>query len=244
MARRPQDISEDDILHLHRLVLRGIDDSQAGFYRNVSVRISGSNVVLPNPGKVPDLMAEFAHWLKQADGLPAAALAAEAHYRLVTIHPFADGNGRTARLLMNMILLLEGYPSAIIRKEDRLKYIGALEKAQLGGTKDDYTRLVVKSMLRSCNIYLKAIKGESAAPVSGGDLLKIGALARQVGENNSTLRHWTKEGLLEVADVTESGYQLYQPEMVERVRLIKKLKQERWTLAEIKNKLPPSGPDA
>ena len=62
-------------------------------------------------------------------------LAAEAHYRLVTIHPFTDGNGRAARLLMNMILLMSGYPAAIIRKRDRLAYIDSLEKVQLGGSK-------------------------------------------------------------------------------------------------------------
>ncbi len=68
-------------------------------------------------------MNEFIYWLKNTADLHPVTLAAEAHYRLVTIHPFVDGNGRTARLLMNMILLMKGYPAAIIRTRDRLAYI-------------------------------------------------------------------------------------------------------------------------
>ena len=129
--RRPHSLTEEDILQIQYLIMKGIDDLNAGRYRVTPVRISGSAVALPNPRKVPDLMAGFAKWLKLATGLHPVELAAEAHYRLVTIHPFTDGNGRTARLLMNMILLMSGYPAAIIRKRDRLDYIDSLEKAQL-----------------------------------------------------------------------------------------------------------------
>ncbi|AFC71093.1 Fic family protein [Rickettsia australis str. Cutlack] len=65
-------------------------------------------------------------------------LAGEAHYRLVTIYPFSDGNGRTARLLMHLILIMEGYPPAIIRPQERLPYITSLETAQFGGSKEKY----------------------------------------------------------------------------------------------------------
>lgn len=91
-------------------------------------------------------------------------LAAEAHYRLVTIHPFVDGNGRTARLLMNMILLMQGYPAAIIRKRDRLSYINALEKAQLGGSKDQYLELIFKAVNIARLIYIcRQQKGKQPA---------------------------------------------------------------------------------
>ena len=73
-------------------------------------------------------MDELCGWLSERPKLHPIELAAEAHYRLVTIHPFVDGNGRTARLLMNMILMMNGYPPAIIRKRDRLSYIDSLEK--------------------------------------------------------------------------------------------------------------------
>ncbi|ABS76904.2 Fic family protein [Coxiella burnetii] len=155
--RSPQDLNEQDIFTIHHIILKGIDDENAGRYRNVSVRIAGSRVVLPNPMKVPDLMTNFIRFLKQPSALHPVEFAAEAHYRLVTIHPFVDGNGRTARLLMNIILLMSGYPTAIIRKRDRLAYINALEKAQLGGPKTNYFNFA-RAVDRSLDIYLKAAK--------------------------------------------------------------------------------------
>lgn len=237
VKRKPSSLTEKDILHIHDIILKGIDDANAGHYRSVPVRISGSAVVLPNPRKVPDLMQDFVEWLKHSGNLHPVELAAEAHYRLVTIHPFVDGNGRTARLLMNMILLMTGYPSAIIRKRDRLAYIGSLEKAQLGGSKDDYLKIIAKAVDRSLDIYLKAANGEDAEQPESDMLLKIGELAKQTGESNSTIRHWTKKGLLDVAEVTEAGYQLYAPDMIERIKQIHALKEQRLTLHEIKERL-------
>ena len=113
-------LTEHTLLDLHAMILHGIDDANAGRYRSIPVRISGSRVVLPNPAKVPGLMSEFFGELSAMKGSHPVELAAEAHYRLVTIHPFIDGNGRTARLLMNLILLQHGYPPALIRKRDRV----------------------------------------------------------------------------------------------------------------------------
>ena len=237
VKRKPHDVDERDILQMHALVLKGIDDLNAGRYRSIGVRISGSTVVLPDPMKVPDLMAEFAEWIRRSSNLHPVALASEAHYRLVTIHPFVDGNGRTARLLMNMFLLMNGFPSAIIQMRERLKYIGSLEKAQLGGSKDDFLRLISRAVERSLDIYLKALSGAPESDADEERLLKIGNLAKRVGVANSTIRHWTKEGLLEVADVTASGYQLYAPDMVARIAEIRAMKKKRYTLQEIKTAL-------
>lgn len=137
-GRTRQEISEDDVLDIHHLILQGIDKINAGRYRRVSVRTAGSTTVLPNWVKVPDLMSEFYFWLHSAEDVHPVLLAADAHYKFVSIHPFVDGNGRTARLLMNLLLMQQGYPPALIRPEDRLQYIDALEQAQLGGTLDDY----------------------------------------------------------------------------------------------------------
>jgi len=237
VKRKPTSLSQKDILYIHDIILKGIDDATTGHYRSVPVRISGSAVVLPNPRKVPDLMANFVEWLSVDEKLHPVELAAEAHYRLVTIRPFVDGNGRTARLLMNMILLMMGYPAAIIRKRDRLAYIDSLEKARLDGQKKDYLKIIAKAVDRSLDIYLKAVMGEDAEQPENEVLLKIGQLAKQVGENNSTIRHWTKEGLLEVAEVTKAGYQLYAPDMIERVKQIHTLKKQRLTLQEIKDRI-------
>jgi len=243
VRRRPHSLTEEDILHIHYLIMKGVDDLNAGRYRVTPVRISGSAVVLPPPRKVPDLMNGLAKWLKLATGLHPVELAAEAHYRLVTIHPFTDGNGRTARLLMNMALLMSGYPAAIIRKRDRLTYIDSLEKAQLGGSKDAYMKIVARAVDRSLDIYFKAAKGETDTGDTDGSLLKTGELAKLVNQRNSTIRHWTKEGLLEVAEITDAGYQLYSQEMVERIRLINEFKSRRFTLKEIREKILRDSPD-
>lgn len=234
MKRSPEDLGERDILQMHSVVLRGIDDATAGRYRDIGVRISGSTVVLPNPLRVPDLMAEFADWLREPGELHPVELASKAHYRLVTIHPFVDGNGRTARLLMNMILLMSGYPAAIVRKRERLRYIGSLEEAQLGGSKKDYLKLISKAVERSFDIYLKALSGAPNSDSDEGRLLKIGELAKRVGVANSTIRHWTKEGLLDVAEITDAGYQLYAPGMIARIAEIHAMKKKRYTLQEIR----------
>jgi Fic family protein len=237
IKRKPSDLREKDILKIHEIIFDRIDRENAGFYRRVPVRISGSAVVLPNPKKVQTLMDEFFSWIKNETKMHAVELAAEAHYRFVTIHPFIDGNGRTARLLMNMILMMKGFPPAIIRKNDRLTYIKSLEKPQLvngeGDSKNDYFKLISSAVDRSLNIYLKAIDGESAEP-ENDKLLKIGELAKATNQSVPTIRHWTKEGLLEVAEITESGYQMFSEEMVVRVKKIEGMKEKRMNLSEIK----------
>lgn len=228
--------SESELLRLHSLILRGIDDENAGCYRGVTVMISGSSVVFPNPFKVPERMTEFIQWLGATKDLHPVELAAEAHYRLVTIHPFIDGNGRTARLLMNLVLISHGYPPAIISKRERLAYISSLEKAQLGGSLEDYLKIISKAVDRSLNIYLKAIKGEDAEPMEKSqELVKIGSIAKQVEETVPTIRYWTNEGLLKVSEFTDSQYALYdKAETCARVSQIHKLKAQRFTLREIK----------
>jgi DNA-binding transcriptional MerR regulator len=88
------------------------------------------------------------------------------------------------------------------------------------------------------DIYLAAARGESAeAEADAANLMKIGALAKAVGVTVATIRLWTAEKRLEVADVTASGYQLYSPDMIARCELIRTLKEQRLTLSEIKSRL-------
>ncbi len=236
-----ESLTEHDILDIHNTILKGIDDDSAGHYRSIPVRISGSEVIFPNHRKVPDLMERFIVDITSQSQIHPVEIAAEAHYQLVTIHPFVDGNGRTARLLMNLILMQQGYPPALIRKRDRLKYIQSLEQAQLGGSKDSYYKIIADAVNRSLDIYLSALSDDQSfvtevRPASE-QLLRIGALAKATGESNATIRFWTKEGLLEVADTTAASYQLYSPTMIERVRRIRNLQSQRFTLKEIKEKI-------
>lgn len=164
-----QHVTEDDLLTIHRLILHGIDDANAGHYRYVPVRIAGSTTVLPNYAKMPELMADFMAWLQDESPFHEVKIAAEAHYRLVSIHPFVDGNSRTARLLMNLLLMQAGYPPAIIRPEDRRVYLTALEKGQTTGDTADYYQVIYQAVDRSLDIYLAASEGESESSVSRQD---------------------------------------------------------------------------
>jgi Fic family protein len=240
VKKKPHQIDESTILNIHKIILNGIDGHSAGTYRRVPVRIAGSPVIMPNPAKVPDLMNAFFDWLKEKSKMHSAQLAAEAHYRLVTIHPFSDGNGRTARLLMNLILMQSGYPPAMIRPKDRVSYIRALEQAQTGGSIDDFEDVIAKAVERSLDIYLKAIKQKdlpASAKLKRGKLLKIGELAKRTGESVPTLRFWLKEGLISSARRTPSGYQLFDNDMIERIKLIHVLQDRRLTVAEIRDKI-------
>jgi len=240
IKKKPHQIDEKTILEIHRLVLKGIHDDAAGRYRDLPVRIAGSTVILPNAAKVPVLMKQLSAWLASKPDIHPVELAAQAHYRLVTIHPFTDGNGRTARLLMNLILMQSGYPPAIIRPKDRLRYISGLEQAQLGGSIDDFDNFIGEATERSLDIYLKALDQE-APPIlvnaKSGRLMKIGELAKQTGETVPTLRFWLKEGLLSCAQRTESGYQLFDKTMIARAKQIRLLQEKRLTLSEISERL-------
>lgn len=138
LAKSPdQPITEADIRQIHYLVLKDIDNDNAGKYRKTAVEISGSDHKPPAPESVASEMADFGKWLSGISStndnfgsLDAVLYAAAAHTWFVYIHPFIDGNGRVARLIMNLMLMRYGYPIAIITKEDRLRYYDALEISQ------------------------------------------------------------------------------------------------------------------
>ncbi len=121
-----------------------------------------------------------------------------------------------------------------------MAYIKSLEKPQLvngeGDSKSDYFKLIATAVDRSLDIYLRAIKGKSQEP-ENEKLLKIGELAKATNQTVPTIRHWTKEGLLQVAEVKESGYQMYSEEMVSKIEKIQEMKEKRMTLNEIKESL-------
>lgn len=190
-------------------------------------------------------MREFSDWLASQPQLHPVSLAAEAHYKLVSIHPFIDGNGRTARLLMNCLLMMHGYPPAIIRPRDRAAYLGALETAQLGGSRVAYDSLVLRAVDRSLDIYLDAAgsgtgNGMNDNTPPSEPLLKIGQLAKSVGATVPTIRHWLNIGLIAPAQVTPAGYQLFSPPAMERCRRIQALKGRRLTLTEIRDTIDDS----
>ena len=130
LAKDDSKLTERDLLELHQTLMTRVQDETAGSYRTYAVRVGGSNHVPPNPIKVPDLMTElFAGLGTIADPVERAA---RLHHGIAHIHPFADGNGRTARLAMNFILLAAGYPPISIPTDLRQAYYSALEAADSG----------------------------------------------------------------------------------------------------------------
>ncbi len=149
-----------DILTIHGHILKNIEDDFIGRIRNGGVRISGANFTPPNASKVSDLLDELIEYINSnPQGLNDIELATIFHHKFVWIHPFFDGNGRTVRLIMNLLLMRNGFPPAIILKNDRKKYYDALNQANNG----DYQKLsllMVQASERTLNMYLESFSYE------------------------------------------------------------------------------------
>lgn len=153
--------SEYVLKQIHALVLHGIDRENAGHYRQVPVLIAGSRHVPPQPYLLQKLMEDyFLFYETHKSTLHTVVLAAEMHERLATIHPFIDGNGRTARLVMNLILLQKGFPLAIIGGdyEQRMAYYKALESANTNNEKTEFLELIAQKVLDNLNRYVKILQ--------------------------------------------------------------------------------------
>lgn len=140
-------LTEQGVLGVHAAVLADIDAPAAGRFRSERVLIKGTRFIPPGSHKFAELipaMLQLAHRV----GVHPALQAAELHYNIVVIHPFADGNGRTARLLMNYHLLRHDYPLAIIEIERRAEYLAALERANSGECAP-FAAFVITSIQRS-----------------------------------------------------------------------------------------------
>ncbi|MBT3259724.1 MAG: Fic family protein [Deltaproteobacteria bacterium] len=149
-------IAEDDILKMHHLFYRKIDPENAGLYRRSKVFISGSHYPLPDPGKVPDLMKELvANIEKNRNREHPVLTAAKSHLDFVFIHPFVDGNGRVARLIMNLILLQEDYNIALIPPLLRSDYIASLEEARKND--EAFLTLICRCVYETQKDYLRMI---------------------------------------------------------------------------------------
>jgi Fic family protein len=149
-------LDEATVCELHRRIVLRSQPEIAGIYSRLPRRIAGSPVVFPNPVKIPQLMAELDAWLKAAPSDPPAAF--EAHFRLTAIHPFADGNGRAARLLMNLMLIRGGYPPIAVRPEDRSTYLDALERGSLAGDLDPFQTFLHERLNATLGEYLSVLR--------------------------------------------------------------------------------------
>jgi Fic family protein len=132
LAKADMPLGEREVRNIHAIVLRTIEPTEAGAYRRINVRISGSEHVPPEALHVPERMREFGAWLSSEKAEHPVVVSAIAHTWFETIHPFIDGNGRTGRLLANLLLMRHGYPVTVLRVEERARYYAALDQSHTG----------------------------------------------------------------------------------------------------------------
>ncbi len=149
-------LGEETMRKLHEAALKRSQPEEAGFYSRHQRRIRGSYAVLPSPVKIPAMMEAVGGWLANAP--PTAETAIEGHWRLVAIHPFSDGNGRAARLLMNLILRRGGYAPLVIAPEHRKAYLDALEKRQKDGDDGPYKDFMAARLIASFDDQIRGLE--------------------------------------------------------------------------------------
>lgn len=154
---KPAPLTERVIREFNVIVMRNIDQEWAGRYRNSNVIIGGATHTPPEAFEVPQMMQELISWVNN-DGrnLHPVELAAVFHHRFVHIHPFFDGNGRTTRLAMNVVLLRAGFPLVVILKNDRGRYYRLLGEADRGNLVP-FGRFIAQAVQRTLDIYLKVL---------------------------------------------------------------------------------------
>lgn len=158
LARQETPLTGSDVRNLHKLVMQRSASDIAGQYADLPryVRTETGRRSFPSPAEVPALMGDFAAWLTTAPNTPDTAFTA--HRRLVDIHPFNDGNGRTGRLVMNLILIRGGYPPVAVRPEDRLEYIRSLQQEQAGYGVESFNMLLYARLDATLTEYLSVLE--------------------------------------------------------------------------------------
>ncbi len=149
-------IREIDVRHIHSLVMGRVDPQGAGRYADQQRLISGTSYLPPSPAAIVPLMGDFERWLSAAPATAETAITA--HERVALIHPFQDGNGRTARLLMNMVLLRAGYPPVVIGPEQRPAYIEGLDAISTGADPRAYRQFMADRLDASLDHHLFILK--------------------------------------------------------------------------------------
>lgn len=231
-------IDDSDVKNIHRIVVRNLDDKNGGMYRGFKRNFPVGTHEMPDSARVQRMMNDFGMWLFAARTLHPAALAAEAHLRLMSIQPFGMGNACTARFLMNLILMRHNYPPALFSRREKKEYWDTLENAIFKNDRTGYDKLISRAVNRALETYIQAASHRVFEEMDRDPyFLRIGQLAKETGERVSTLRYWTGLGLLETAGKTSADYTLYSSEILPRIKRLKELKEQRFTLEEIRAKL-------
>lgn len=185
------------VRQIHKLVLTQIDDENAGQYRKTEVRILGAKHIPPQAWEISRHMTEWGNWLKNSENkIHPVELAALAHHRLVAIHPFIDGNGRTARLVMNLILFKHGYPPAVILQTNRKQYYQVLMQAD-AEKKSPLINFVGRSVERSLTLYLEGSEPKTKPASSNQKWISLAQATQGTAYSQEYLSLLARQGRIE-----------------------------------------------
>ncbi|MDF2926170.1 MAG: Filamentation induced by cAMP protein Fic [Paenibacillaceae bacterium] len=158
IVNRLEPLSERQIKNIHRLILKSIQEEDAGVYRKQNVLITGARHIPPAAVQVPLQMELLMKWYEgEGQELHPVARAAALHSDFVKIHPFVDGNGRTARLLLNFELMKNGYPPVVIEKEEHAVYYATLDEAHTSNNRDGFVRFIAGALDKTLDLYLSLV---------------------------------------------------------------------------------------
>jgi len=187
-------VSERFIRSLNQIVMQDIDREWAGKYRNSGVIIGGADHKPPEALEIPRLMQNLIAWVGDNNKkIHPVELASILHHKLVFIHPFFDGNGRTSRLTMNIILMHSGFPLVVILKNDRKRYYSTLSQADKG----DYipfVNFIARAVERTLDIYLKILTPDKKDKV---EFVLLSKLAKKTNFTEKYLNLLVRSGKLE-----------------------------------------------
>ncbi len=191
---RKQNFTEVTLRTLHQLVVRETESGEAGKYRTGNAMVTGSSHTPPDAHEVPHKIREMFEWIrKQKNKMHIVELSAIVHHKIVGIHPFTGGNGRTARLVMNLLLLQEGYPMTVVLSNDRKKYYDALSKAD-SGDYSYFVRFIAQAVERSLNIYIKTLL---PAKTESGKFYPLSTISKQTPYSEKYLNLLSRLGKIE-----------------------------------------------
>lgn len=197
LAQQGELITPFHVRQIHKLVLSQIDDANAGQYRKTEVRIVGAKHIPPESWEISQRMTEWGDWLKSSEKkIHPVELAAKAHHRLVAIHPFVDGNGRTARLVMNLILFKQGYPPAVILRVNRKQYYQVLTQAD-AGKNDPLVNFVGRAVDHSLALYLEACAPKAKRTSASEQWIPLAQAAEGTSYTQEYLSLLARQGRIE-----------------------------------------------
>ncbi len=216
LVEKYEPITRETILTLHSIVMDKIVATN-GHFRTVPVYIRGSNMTPPPASRVGALIREWLVWVEgEGKRYEPVMRAVIAHHGFEAVHPFEDGNGRIGRLLLNLMLMREGYPPALILREARIRYIQALDEANTGNY-NPLANVIGQAVEAGLDLYLEACTSSpeiayqslsALAQVSGYSSDYLGWLVRK-GRLNAVKRgrlwYSTKEAIEQYKAEVDEG---------------------------------------